>query len=263
VRGPLAVMLTTTRTDFDQETMSRFICLAVDESAEMTARIHEAQRQQDTLEGLLSKKSAERVAKRHHNAQRLLEGLQVVNPFAPKLTFPAQSLRSRRDHKKYLGLIKAIAFLQQKQRPVREVEHEGEAVRYIEVTIEDIALANELGREVFGQSQSDLTPQGRQLLGLIRKMLTNGHAHLVDKEGVATFTRRVLREYTGWSDWQVRTHLSELVELELVHMRSGVLGKEYLYMLGDESQELWTQPAFALTDAGALQGVLVVSAAPC
>ena len=256
VRGPLAVMLTTTRTDFDQETMSRFICLSVDESAQMTERIHAAQRQQDTLAGLLSKKTSDHVAKKHHNAQRLLEDVHVVNPYAPKLTFPTQSLKSRRDHKKYLGLIKAVAFLRQKQRPVKEVKHEGESVRYIEAQLEDIALANTLSQDVFRQSQSDLTPQGRQLLLLIRKMLSNGGSHLVGKDGVAAFNRRRLREYTGWSDWQVRTHLGELVELELVNIRAGAFGKEYLYALGDESPLLWSQPAFALTQIEALRGTL-------
>ena len=48
---------------------------------------------------------------------------------APQLTFPTKSLRSRRDHKKYLGLIKAIAFLKQKQRTVKEVTHGGEPLR--------------------------------------------------------------------------------------------------------------------------------------
>lgn len=256
VKGPLAVMLTTTRTDFDQETMSRFICLTVDESTAMTQKIHEAQRQQDTLEGLLRKKTSERVAQRHHNLQRLLEPVLVVNPYAPKLTFPASSLKSRRDHKKYLSLIKAIAFLKQKQRPTHEVEHEGESLRYVEVTLDDIALANTLSQEVLRQSQSDLTPQGRQLLGLVRKMLTNGHANLVGRDGIATFSRRVLREYTGWSDWQVRTHLTELVELELVHMRMAALGKEYLYALGDEAAHAWVESRFALTDAAALAPVL-------
>jgi DNA primase len=263
VKGPLAVMLTTTRTDFDQETMSRFLVVTVDESSEMTAKIHEKQRDQDTLAGLLRQKAGEQIAKLHHNAQRLLTAVHVVNPYAPQLTFPTKSLRSRRDHKKYLGLIKAIAFLRQKQRPVKEVMHGGEPLRYIEATLEDIALANSLGRDVLGQSGSDITPQARQLLTLIRKMLSNGHSDCVGKDGVATFTRRILREYTGWSDWQVRTHLAELVDLELVHARQGAFGKEYLYVLGDEADSIWTQPTFAPTDVeGVRQAFLSVAAQP-
>jgi hypothetical protein len=89
---------------------------------------------------------------------------------------------------------------------------------------------------------------------------------LVDPVGVAPdrysprstsgATHSSLREHTGWSDWQVRTHLNELVELELLHIRAGMFGKEYLYALGDESPALWSQPAFALTDVEALHNVL-------
>jgi DNA primase catalytic core len=245
VRGPVAVMLTTTRTDFDQETMSRFLCLTVDESTEMTERIHRAQRHLDTLEGLLARKTACRVSSKHHNAQRLLEPLAVVNPFAPKLSFPADSLNSRRDHKKYLGIIKAIAYLHQKQRAVKEVEHEAESVRYIEATLEDIALANDLARDVLSQSLSDLTPQGQRLLDITSTMLrdkSNGQS----KE---FFSRRELREYSRWSDWQVRTHLAELVELEYVGVSAGHQGKQYQYRLLDGAGGAAPALGFTPTDA--------------
>ena len=53
----------------------------------------------------------------HRNAQRLLEPLPVVNPFADALTFLDDKTRTRRDHVKYLTLIRAIALLHQHQRP--------------------------------------------------------------------------------------------------------------------------------------------------
>ena len=44
------------------------------------------------------------------NAQRLLQPLAVVNPYADELTFTAERTRTRRDHEKYLTLIDAIAL---------------------------------------------------------------------------------------------------------------------------------------------------------
>lgn len=111
VKGPVALMITTTEVELDYETSNRFITLTIDESKEMTERILQKQRQQETLEGLIKKAETERIIKRHHNAQRLLRSLQVINPYAELLTFPSESLRARRDHKKYLGLIKSIAFM--------------------------------------------------------------------------------------------------------------------------------------------------------
>jgi hypothetical protein len=135
-------------------------------------------------------------------------------------------------------------------------------VTYIEVTIEDIANTNEIAASVIGQSGQDVTPQGKRLLGLIRQMLTNGHSSLVDADGVGRVTRRQVREYTGWSDWQVRAHLGELVELEYVQVASGRRGKEYLYELGDQAADLWAHPAFGLTDVGELGALLDPVATP-
>ena len=52
--------------------------------------------------------------------------------------------RTRRDHMKYLALIRVIALLHQHQRPVRTLEREGAVIDYIEVTPADIAAANRL-----------------------------------------------------------------------------------------------------------------------
>jgi hypothetical protein len=45
----------------------------------------------------------------HRNAQRLLKPVPVVNPYARELTFHDSQTRTRRDHMKYLTLIRSIA----------------------------------------------------------------------------------------------------------------------------------------------------------
>jgi len=47
-----------------------------------------------------------------------------------------------------------------------------------------------------------------------------------------TFSRRQIREYTKWSDWQIRTHIKELEEMEYLRSHTGSWGKEYVYVLG-------------------------------
>jgi hypothetical protein len=42
-------------------------------------------------------------------------------------------------------------------------------------------------------------------------------------------TRREIREYTKWSDYQVRTYLRQLIELEYVTAISGRNGQQYRY----------------------------------
>ena len=45
------------------------------------------------------------------------------------------------------------------------------------------------------------------------------------------FTRRDIREFSGWSDFQVKTHIQELTDLEYLYSVTGKKGKEYVYEL--------------------------------
>ena len=46
-----------------------------------------------------------------------------------------------------------------------------------------------------------------------------------------TFTRRDIREYTGWPNMRVVRYLKQLVDMELVVARTGRLGWRYVYSL--------------------------------
>ena len=236
VNGPAAVMITTTAPELEGETASRFIFLTVDESAKMTAAIHAKQREAETLEGLVKQKQSEHIIKKHHTAQRLLKPLAVDNIFVKHLTYPNHSIRTRRDHKKYLGLIRTIAFLHQYQRPAKTMTVAGEPLKYIEVTFDDIAAANKLADAVLGQSLDELAPPSRTLLTLILEMVTIMSKDQQCAISEVYFTRRQIREYTGWSDWQVRAHIKQLEELEYLYARIGSKGKEYAYALNYQGQ---------------------------
>lgn len=231
VKGPVAVLLTTTQPDLDEETRSRFLTLTIDESARMTQAIFARQRHADTLEGYMQSLERSAIVKRHHAVQRFLEPLAVINPYADQLTFSAVSLRARRDHKKYLMLIKAVAFLHQKQREIKETVFREEPLRYVEVTKDDIRQANDLARHALAHSVDELSAPARKLLQEIHAMVK---AQCEQKKVAARdviFTRRTIREHIGWSDWQVRTHIHELELLEYVRARAGAWGKEYVYEL--------------------------------
>ena len=111
VEGPVMIFLTTTAIDIDEELLNRCLVLTVDESREQTQAIHELQRKAETFDGLKQRVETKRILSVHRNAQRLLKPLYVVNPFAPKLTFLSDRTRTRRDHLKYLTLIRTITLL--------------------------------------------------------------------------------------------------------------------------------------------------------
>src|SRR6185369_13555641 len=122
---------------------------------------------------------------------------------------------------KYLGLIEAVALLHQYQRPIKTVEHRGQKLRYIEVTKQDIEVANCLAHEVLGRSLDELPPQTRRLLGLLDEMATAECGRLGIDRSDFRFSRRQVRERTGWGDTQLKVHLGRLVELELLVVHRG------------------------------------------
>ncbi len=253
VQGPVAVLLTTTSASLDEETLSRFLTVTIDESPEMTARIFASQREADTLAGYLKQRQRAALIARHQAAQRLLEPIVVINPYADQLTYPAHGLRARRDHKKYLMLIKAIAFLYQHQRVRRTAQHEEQTITYIEVTREDIKHANRLALSVLGACTSELSAPARNLLLHIHTFVKQ-HCEankLSAREYV--FTRKTIRDAIGWSDWQVRTHIRELEELEYLKARCGAWGKEFVYELLFDGESVDDERSLTLVDPDTLK----------
>jgi DNA primase len=221
VEGPVMIFLTTTAIEVDDELLNRCLVLTVDEGREQTRAIHRRQREAQTLEGLIAKREKARIERLHQNAQRLLRPLLVSNPYARELTFLDHQTRTRRDFPKYLTLIRTVALLHQYQREVKEHEHRGEVLRYIEVTREDITLANRLAHEVLGRSLDELPPQTRRLLGLVDELVTDGAKQQGIDRSDFRFSRRLVRERTGWGDTQLKVHLGRLVELELLVVHRG------------------------------------------
>ena len=230
VQGPVMIFLTTTAINLDEELQNRCLTLAVDESSAQTDRIHQVQRQRRTLAGLIAKEERQEVLAKLKNAQRLLAPVPVLNPFAMALTFPSGRTRNRRDHEKYLTLIDSIALLHQHQRARGQHVVRGRVVEYIAVTLDDIALANQLAPEVLGRSLDELPPQTRRLLEHIRELVTTKR-RTESAKTAACFSRKEVRDLSGWSLTQVRVHLERLVELEYLAIRCGRMGGPFQYEL--------------------------------
>ena len=259
VKGPVMLMLTTTAIDIDEELLNRCLVLTVNESREQTRAIHAKQRQRQTLDGLLASTERDALIEQHRNAQRLLKAVHVVNPYADQLSFGDHQTRTRRDHAKYLGLIQSIALLHQHQREVKTVEHRGQVLAYIEVTRDDIALANSVAYEVFGRTLDELPPQTRKLLTLLREWARAQSQARGCAVGDVRFTRRELREAVQWGDTQLKVHLARLVELEFVALHRHGLAHAYELLYAapdDEGGEGQRARLCGLRDVSALKDVV-------
>jgi len=231
VEGPVMLFLTTTAIDIDEELLNRCMVLTVNESREQTQRIHELQRQRQTLEGLLLEADKSHITHVHQNAQRLIRPLLVANPFANQLTFLDTQTRTRRDHMKYLTLMRAIALLHQYQRPIKRIERSGQTLEYIEVEAQDIELANTLAHEVLGRTLDELPPQTRKLLTLITPWVQQQCQADELTQRDYRFSRRDIREATGWGNTQIRVHVERLLDMEYLLAHRGGRGQTFTYEL--------------------------------
>jgi len=250
VEGPVMIFLTTTAVEIDEELLNRCLVLAVDESREQTARIHALQRQARTLEGLRHRKRRRELLTLLRNAQRLIEPLDVVNPWADQLTFSAERTRTRRDHEKYLTLIDAIALLHQHQRGRSQISGDGgqnpdlgspasDLGSYITVTLEDIALANRLAPDLLGRSLDELLAGRMGIDGIDQRL--------------AFFSRREVRDRLGWGITQIRTHLERLREMEFIAVRYGRPGSPFQYELLCDCRERAAADPVGLLDVEKLR----------
>jgi DNA primase catalytic core len=228
VKISTSVFMTTTKQTLNYETMNRFIIATIDESEEQTERILEYQRKLYGEDGYGLRKRKEGITRLHKNIQRLIKQVDIVNPFENRLTFTSKTLRARRENIKYLNLINAVALVRQYQREIRTRE---DGAEYITVDIGDVRIANDLAREYLTKNLDCLSPPAKSLYENIRELILN----INDKTGMdlesIQISRRQIMDYTGWSEWQVRAHIKELVELEYLQQVQGKQGKRYCYKL--------------------------------
>ena len=170
VEGPVMIFLTTTAIQVDEELLNRCLVLTVDEEREQTRAIHRLQNESQTLEGLLAREDRQRILKLHRNAQRLLRPLQVVNPYAPQLTFPespdadaAGFAQISHDHQ-FSCLLKAVP-----KKDLTRMCIAAKKIYYIRVDLDDIAVTNRLVRAALGRSLDELPAPDPAAAGSARR----------------------------------------------------------------------------------------------
>ncbi len=203
----------------------------MDEDRAQTAAVLAAQRRAATLEGMVARLRRDETVRLHRNAQRLLEPLPVVIAGAEGLSFPDFATRHRRDHQKLLSVIATITLLHQHQRIQATTEVGGAVVRYLEASPDDVALGAWLCQEVLIKGVDELSPQARRLLSVMGRQTAEPTGTVAPG---ASFTRRELRELTGWSEHQVRVGLARLVALEYVAEHRDRPGRRHRYTLVDD-----------------------------
>ena len=207
VHGPISLLSGTTSNQINEESLSRCLELSLDDSSQQTARVQAAQRA-----AWAGQPRAKVDTGRWQDAQRLLESLDVVIPFAARLRFPARTSHDRRGNQKLLGLVAAHALLYQRQR--ERDEHQR-----VVATLADYAAVHDLVRSAVRVDLEGLSPRAARAY----TSLAAGQA----------LTRRELAQREGWAYNTAKKSLAELVAQELARVSN--VGPPARYALVDRS----------------------------
>ena len=153
VEGPVSVSGCTTQEHIYEDNANRSFLIYLDESKEQDKRIMEYQRAVSARR--INKEIEQQAAELLRNTQRILEPIAVVNPFAELLNIPEEVLKPRRTNNHYLQFIEVITYYHQFQREQKVDEETGEI--FIETTLEDVAEANKLLKEILLRKSDELT----------------------------------------------------------------------------------------------------------
>lgn len=184
VEGPVCVAGCTTREQLYEDNANRSFLLYLDESSEQDEKIMAYQRAVSA--GTINKYEELLTQEFLQNVQRVLKPIKIINPYASDLVLPTSVFKPRRTNTHYLQFIEAITFYYQYQRSVSTDKQTGE--QYIETTLEDIAHANSLLKEILLRKSDELT-------GSCRNYLEQVKAYLKERKGnLKGFTNREIRQ---------------------------------------------------------------------
>jgi len=192
-------------------------------------------------EGLVALLGRPALLRRHHNAQRLLRSLKVVIPYADHLGFPAERARHRRDHAKFLNLLRTITFAHQHRKEVKTFTDGSRSVEYVEADLGDYALAYDLAPGLFGPTLDELDHRTRGMLLRLwtwaGEEFTGSHPQLDvgdptgDDRRSVTFTRRQAATAAGIDGRAAARFVDALADAECLVVIAGKQGQAYRYRL--------------------------------
>ena len=164
------------------------------------------------------------------NCQRLLEPIKIINPFAELLNIPEEVLKPRRTNNHYLQFIEVVTYYHQFQREQKADEQTGEI--YIETTLEDVAEANKLLKEILLRKSDELTGACRNYLESIKSYL--------EQEGKKQFTNREIRKALKVNQSNQKRYNLSLTNNYYIKKVKGKTGTAYQYEIVSykEFQEL-------------------------
>jgi len=102
------------------------------------------------------------------NGLRLLKKFDFVDiPYAPLLTVDSRDSRSQRDLKRFLNLIRSLAWICQRRR----IQYRYRGYNVLVANAEDFYNAMEIGTEIFNQSFNEMEPRIQEVLSKVKEII--------------------------------------------------------------------------------------------
>jgi hypothetical protein len=114
VNGPVTVAGCTTQERIYEDNANRSFLIYIDESKAQDESIMHYQRKKSA--GTVNSEEERQIKELLQNTQRLLQPVQIRNPFAELLQIPTEVFNPRRTNAHYLQFIEAVTFYHQYQR---------------------------------------------------------------------------------------------------------------------------------------------------
>jgi DNA primase len=219
VKGPIASLACTTRGEIYEDNMSRVFLIAVDESAEQTARIIDYQNQKAA--GLIDGRKEQETKAFLQNFVRILQPYEVINPYAARIQLPPEAHKIRRLNDLFQSFVKMVTILNQYQRS------RDDRKRLI-TAIEDVETAVAVLFDSIVLKVDELDGSLRQFYEQLKAHLKrqhNGHHQ------TAGFSLREIRQALKLSKTQLFRYANDLTQLEYIRPMGGYVNKGYTYQV--------------------------------
>lgn len=199
VEGPICLAGTTTRERLFEDNANRSLLIYLDNSHGHKELIMQYQRKLSA--GKVNDKEENELKEFFKDMQSVLKPVKVRNPYAELLKLPEYVFKPLRTNSHYLAVIETVTFYHQWQRGLKTDGTTGEP--YIETTLEDIAWANKLLKDVLLAKSDELSGECRSFFERLK-----GWAKT---EGKASFFASQVRESFRMNPSNLKYYLVQLM----------------------------------------------------
>ena len=234
VKGPVTVAGCTTQEKIYEDNANRSFLIYIDESKAQDENIMCYQRKKSA--GTVNSEEEKNIKTLLQNTQRLLQPIQIRNPFAEQLQIPTEVFKPRRTNAHYLQFIEAVTFYHQYQREKHIDKQSGET--YINTTLEDIAAANKLMKEILLRKADELSGATRNYFEQLKAIL--------QEQKESTFTNKDIRKILRLPGTTVRRYHNELLQNGYIKLQESKKEKGYLFEIVSYEEYAQLQNSIAI-----------------